>query len=243
MILKRKIAILTIHDVNPSCSAKFKKVTEALNSLKIKYNLSVVPNYDKKYSLKNYPDFCKQISTLLQSTPVELTLHGLYHQYGGTIEDYDSESKEEEVKDIKEGLDILKTSGLPRPATFIPPAWYLGRQAIGALVDQNFEIAESRSSLEFVKNSKKYLCSPVMNWDTSGNKEKNRVTLKQNNIEIYQHLFNNGVESYGLFRMAIHPPYDPDEALSDQIEMIRYLKEKQHFTFVNYLDLLKMDEQ
>jgi hypothetical protein len=44
--------------------------------------------------------------------------------------------------------------------------------------------------------------------------------------------------SYGLFRMAIHPSYDPDEALADQIEMIKYLKEKESYEFIKYSDLL-----
>jgi len=50
------------------------------------------------------------------------------------------------------------------------------------------------------------------------------------------------VESYGLFRMAIHPPYDPDGALADQIEMIKHLKEKEGYNFVNYSDLVQIEE-
>jgi hypothetical protein len=37
----------------------------------------------------------------------------------------------------------------------------------------------------------------------------------------YDRLFNVGGDMYDLFRMAIHPPNDPDEALKDQIEMIK----------------------
>ena len=40
--------------------------------------------------------------------------------------------------------------------------------------------------------------------------------------------------------MAIHPPHDPDEALSDQIEMIKYLIEKEEYSFINYRDLLNI---
>ena len=38
--------------------------------------------------------------------------------------------------------------------------------------------------------------------------------------------------------MTIHPPHDPDEALSDLIKMIEYL-EKESYKFINYSDLLK----
>jgi predicted deacetylase len=241
-MIDKKLSLLTIHDVNPSCSEKLQIVTDELNKLNIKYNLSIVPYYNKKYSLKDNHAFCDQISKLLQSDNVELTLHGLYHRIDGKIEDFDSQSKEEEKKDIKQGLDILSSVNLPKPSTFIPPAWHLSRQAIEALKDFEFDIAEAMSDLEFIGKRKKYIISPVMNWDQQGDKEKNKKTLDQNKKEFYEHLFNIGGESYGLFRMAIHPPHDPDEALEDQIEMIKYLKEQEDYKFINYFDLLQIEE-
>jgi predicted deacetylase len=243
-MIDKKLSLVTIHDVNPSCAEKLQTITDKLNKLNIKYNLSIVPNYNKKYNLENNPIFCDQISTLLQqqSDNVELTLHGLYHWIDGKIEDFDSQSKEEEKKDIKQGLDILSSVNLPKPSTFIPPAWHLSRQAIETLKYYEFDIAEAMSDLEFIRKGKKYIISPVMNWDQQGDKKKNKKTLDQNKKEFYEHLFNIGGESYGLFRMAIHPPYDPDGALADQIEMIKHLKEKESYTFVNYSDLLKIEE-
>ena len=66
--------------------------------------------------------------------------------------------------------------------------------------------------------------------------------MEQNKKEFYTHLFNIGGESYGLFRLAIHPPHDPDEALADQIEMLKYLKEKEHYSFVKHSDLPGIEE-
>ena len=242
-MIDKKIGIITIHDVNPSCSQKLQTITNELDNLKVKYNLSIVPFYNKKYNVKDDTAFCNQISSLCQSKDtVELTLHGLYHQLDGKIEDFDSQSKEQEKKEIQQGLDILSTAKLPTPSTFIPPAWHLSRQAILALKDLKFDVAESMSDLEFIQKGKKYLLSPVLNWDKSGDKEKNKETLKQNKTEFYTHLFNIDGESYGLFRMAIHPPHDPDEALADQIEMIKSLQEKEDYNFVNYSDLSKIEE-
>ena len=42
--------------------------------------------------------------------------------------------------------------------------------------------------------------------------------------------------------MAIHPPYDPDEALIDQLKMVKYLIENESYTFINYSELLKIDQ-
>ncbi len=56
----------------------------------------------------------------------------------------------------------------------------------------------------------------------------------------YNRLFNVDGKTYGLFRIAIHPPHDPDEALVDQLEMIKHLKEKQSYEFMKYSDLLSL---
>jgi len=189
-MIDQKLAIITIHDVNPSHSEEILKTSSELNKLKIKYNLSVVPYYRKKYNLKDYDDFCDQISSLLQSGNVELNLHGLYHQTDGKFDDFDTGSKEEEKEEIQKGLDILLAAKLPRPSMFIPPAWHLSRQCIEALKELNFRISESMTDLEFIQKRKKYILHPVMNWDKQGDKEKNRETLEQNKQMFYNRLFN-----------------------------------------------------
>ena len=144
-MIDKKLAIITIHDVYPLYLEKIRRISDELNKLKIKYSLSIVPYYNKKYNLKDNAAFCDQISSLLQSgnnnNNVELTLHGLYHEVDGKLEDFDTESKEEERKEIEQGLDILSSCKLPRPSTFIPPAWHLSRQAIEALKELNFNIS------------------------------------------------------------------------------------------------------
>jgi predicted deacetylase len=259
-VIDRKIAIITIHDVNPSHSDKILKTIDELNKLKIKYNLSIVPYYRKKYNLKDYPHFCRQIYSLLQSGNVELTLHGLYHQVDrGKLDDFDRGTKEEEKNEIQQGLDIVLSANtvstrtnntdnndnnnkkLPRPSTFIPPEWHLSRQCIEALKELNFTISESMTNIEFIQKGKNYILHPVMNWDQQGDKQKNKPTLKQNKDIFYKRLFNINGNTNGLFRMAIHPPYDPDEALADQIEMIKHLKEKEAYEFIKYSDLIALD--
>ena len=37
--------------------------------------------------------------------------------------------------------------------------------------------------------------------------------------------------------MAIHPPYDPDGALQDQLEMIKHIKQKEGYELIKYSDL------
>jgi predicted deacetylase len=243
IMIDQKIAIITIHDVNPSHSERILKTLDELNKLGIDYNLSIVPYYNKKYNLKDFPDFSNSISLTLQSdnNNVELSLHGLYHQADGQMDDFDTHTKEEEKNEIQQGLDIFSAADLPRPPIFIPPAWHLSRQAIEALKELNSSISESMTELDFIRKGKKYLLHPVMNWDQKGDKEKNKQTLKPNKQLFYERLFNVGGGSSGLFRIAIHPPYDPDEALVDQIELIKHLKEKESYRFMTYSDLLELE--
>ena len=126
---------------------------------------------------------------------------------------------------------------------FIPPAWHLSRQCIEALKELNFKMSESMTDLEFIQKGKKYIIHPVMNWDQQGDKEKNKQTLEQNKQMFYNRIFNVNGKTNGLFRMAIHPPYDPDEALADQIEMIKYIKEKEGYELIKYSDLLRLEEE
>ena len=51
-MIDKKLSLVTIHDVNPSCAEKLQTITDKLNKLNIKYNLSIVPNYNKKYNLE-----------------------------------------------------------------------------------------------------------------------------------------------------------------------------------------------
>ena len=179
-MIDQKLAIIAIHDINPLHSEEILKTCHELNKLKIRYNLSIVPHYGKEYNLKDHRAFCDEISSLLKSGNIELTLHGFYHQIDGKIEDFDTESKEEEKQEIQQGLDILSAVNLPRPSMFIPPAWHLSRQCIEALKELNFSMSESMTDIEFIQEGKKYILHPVMNWDQQGDKVKNKQALQQN---------------------------------------------------------------
>ena len=241
-MIEQKLAIITIHDVNPSHSEQVLKTCYQLNKLNATYNLSIVPYYRKKYNLKDYHAFCDEISSLLKPGNIDLTLHGLYHWVDGKIEDFDTQSKEEEKQEIQEGLDILSAANLPRPSMFIPPAWHLSRQCIEALKELDFSVSESITDIEFIQKGKKYLLHPVMSWDQQGDKEKNRQTLQENKEMFYKRSFDVDGKTNGLFRMAIHPPYDPDEALQDQVKMIKHIKEREGYELIKYSDLLKIYE-
>jgi hypothetical protein len=96
----------------------------------------------------------------------------------------------------------------------------LERQCIEGLKELKFTVSESKTNLEFIQKGKNYLVATVMSWEHQVDKEKNKLTLQQNKEMFYKRLFSAGGTRHGLFRMAIHPPYDPVGALEDQIEMM-----------------------
>ncbi len=81
-MIDNKLSLVTIRDINPSCSNKLDQIIDKLNKLNIKYNLSIVPNFNKKHNLKDNTDFCNKILTLLDQRleNIEITLHGLHHE-------------------------------------------------------------------------------------------------------------------------------------------------------------------
>jgi hypothetical protein len=44
-----------------------------------------------------------------------------------------------------------------------------------------------------------------------------------------------------ILRIALHPPHDPPEALDQQLEIIRGLKEEADYTFKTYHDFIEED--
>ncbi len=89
----------------------------------------------------------------------------------------------------------------------------------------------------FIQKGKKCLLHSVMNWDQQEDKEKNKEMLRQNKEMFYNRLFNVDGKTNGLYRMAIHPPHDPDGGLQDQVEMIKYIKENEGYELIKYFDL------
>jgi hypothetical protein len=80
-----------------------------------------------------------------------------------------------------------------------------------------------------------------MNWDQQGDKEKKNQTLRQNKEMFYNRLFNVNGKTNGQYRMAIHPPHDPAGALQDQVEMLKYIKEKEGYDLIKYSDLTRIE--
>jgi hypothetical protein len=75
--------------------------------------------------------------------------------------------------------------------------------------------------------NKTRLSAGVLNWD-QGSDGRNKLFLKKNKQLFKDKLIKNGK----MVRIAIHPK-DPEEALSDQKEMIQALKDRD-YEFITY---------
>src|SRR5919197_3847610 len=71
------IAVLTIHDACPAFSTKIFNFIDELKTLRIKYNIALVPFFHEKQDLPRFPRFVKEIKSYKHC---EIALHGLYHE-------------------------------------------------------------------------------------------------------------------------------------------------------------------
>ena len=233
----KKICIITIHDVTAFEDYLFKTIEtlKQLENLEVQYNLAIVPNYLKNYRI-TADNFTTVILKHLQKDKSNIALHGLYHEYRNCIEDFHTLTTEETKDEITKGILIFGQASLPKPKVFIPPAWYVSLSTLEALQQMEFELVESMDMFYLVQKEIAVVTQQVMNWDTSGDIQENKKMIKENQL-VYDKLLRGFKPS--ILRIALHPPHDPPEALDQQLEIIRDLKEEAGYTFKTYHDLIQ----
>jgi cytochrome oxidase Cu insertion factor (SCO1/SenC/PrrC family) len=61
--LKKKFAIVTIHDACPTFSTKIFKLADELEGLGIKFNIALIPFFKEKDDLPSFPGFVEKIKS------------------------------------------------------------------------------------------------------------------------------------------------------------------------------------
>jgi peptidoglycan/xylan/chitin deacetylase (PgdA/CDA1 family) len=228
-------AVVTIHDACPAFSAKIFKLSDELERLDIKYNTALVPFFNQRENLTRFPDFVDKIK-LYRSC--QIVLHGLYHEdRNGRFDDFFYKPEAAAEEEILAGLEIFQEIGI-KTNVFIPPAWKLNVSSIKALEKLGFSLAEMQEEFLLLSHKpfKKIKVPKVLNWDSTGHPEKNipNITRDEKRFKLLD-------KQTEMIRIAIHPR-DPHEALKDQIDMIRELKD-QGYTILLYKDLISKLEE
>jgi predicted deacetylase len=235
--MTKKICVITIHDVS-AFQSHLSKTTETIkriDELGVKYNLAIIPNYLKKYPITT-DNFTSIIDKFIIRDRPNIAMHGLFHEYRQSIEDFNILTAEETKEEITNGLSILKNANIQQPKVFISPAWHISPSTAQSLYELGFEISESMDKIDLIQKDIAIVTQQVMNWDTSGDSQQNKPTIKQNQ-QIYEKIVRGFKPS--LLRIAIHPPHDPPEALDQQLEIIDGLKNKINYSFKTYDDFIK----
>lgn len=235
----KQIGIITIHDVSAfqDYLSKTIQTIREIEELHIKYNVAIIPNYLKKYpvTVDNFTDIIHKY--LVKDKP-NIALHGLYHEYRHCLEDFHTLTTEETKQEIAKGLSMLKEANIQQPKVFIPPAWYISPSTLEALCYMGFEVSESMNNIDLIQKHISIVTQEVMNWDISGDSQQNKQTLKQNQA-VYDRIMR-GLKPT-ILRIALHPPHDPEEALDQQLEIIKGLKNEAGYTFKTYHEFIKED--
>jgi peptidoglycan/xylan/chitin deacetylase (PgdA/CDA1 family) len=224
-------AVVTIHDACPAFSTKIFKFTNELERLDIKYNIALIPFFNEKQDLPSFPEFVDKIKSC---TRCEIVLHGLYHENrNGHFDDFHNVRKAAAEEEIRAGLEIFQEIGI-KTNVFIPPAWKLNDSSIKVLEKLGFSLVEMQEEFLLLSHKpfKKIKVPKVLNWDSTGHPEKNIPNIVRDRRR-FKLLDQQKTE---MIRIAMHPR-DPHEALKDQIDMIRELKD-QGYTIPLYKDLI-----
>ncbi len=220
--LKKKFAIVTIHDACPTFSTKIFKLADELEGLGIKFNIALIPFFKEKEDLPSFPGFVEKIKSYKEC---EISLHGLYHERkNGMFDDFHSVTKATAEEEIRAGLEIFQEIKI-KTNVFIPSAWNLNAESIEILEKEGFEFSEMQERLVLLSNNefKKIKVSKVFNWDSTGYPEKNTINIRRDEKR-FQDLI---IQTPPIVRIALHPR-DPYEALNEQKDMINRLKDEDY---------------
>jgi predicted deacetylase len=223
-------AVVTIHDACPA--TKIFKFTNELERLDIKYNIALIPFFNEKQDLPSFPEFVDKIKSCRRC---EIVLHGLYHENrNGHFDDFHNVTKAAAEEEIRAGLEIFQEIGI-KTNVFIPPAWKLNDSSIKVLEKLGFSLVEMQEEFLLLSHKpfKKIKVPKILNWDSTGHPEKNipNIVRDRRRFKLLDQ------QKTGMIRIAMHPR-DPHEALKDQIDMIRELKD-QCYTIPLYKDLIQ----
>ncbi len=225
--LKSKFAIVTIHDACPEFSERIFEQANELEKLKISFNFAIIPKMrqEEENDIRNHPDFVHKLKDYQQP----IALHGLYHEKSRhEIEDFYNMKIDRVKHDIKEGMQILKESGI-NSEIFVPPTWAINKYTIDVLNELDFTETETEEEILILdKNTR--LHTNILNWDT-GIGFASQIFLKINKMSYRQKVMQN----VQMIRIAIHPR-DPVTALQGQIDMIKGLKDI-NYNFLSYGDI------
>jgi predicted deacetylase len=229
--------VVTIHDACPAFSIKISESADELESLRIKFNIALIPFFNEKQDLPRFPEFVDKIKSYKKC---QIVLHGLYHEKGnGQFDNFHETTEADAEERIRAGLEIFHEIGI-NTNVFIPPAWELNNSSIKVLEKLGFKLAEEQEEylLLFSQQEFKRIRLPkVLNWDSTGYPKKNIVNMARD-----ERAFKLQIEQRPqIIRIALHPR-DPAEAIKDQKQIISILKDSA-YEIPTYTELIpKLEE-
>jgi predicted deacetylase len=218
--LETQLGVVTIHDACPAFSTKILESADELERLRIKFNIALIPFFNKKQDLPRFPEFVDEIKSYKKC---QIVLHGLYHEKKmGQFENFHETTEEDAEERIRAGLEIFHEIGM-NTNVFIPPAWKLNNSSIKVLEKLGFKLAEEQEEYLLLfsqQDFKKIRLPKVLNWDSTGYPKKNIVNMARD-----ERAFKLQIEQRPqIIRIALHPR-DPAEAIKDQKQIISILKD------------------
>lgn len=231
--IPNKLAVETLHDAAPYFSKRIFEITDALENLRMSFNVAVVPFYHHKEDLPRFPEFVDKLKSLKNT---QIVLHGLYHEdRDGTWDDFFQKTRGLAEEEIRAGLEIFQEVGI-KSNVFVPPRWKLCTACMDVLNKLGFDLAEMQEEFFLLsrKPFRKIKVPKVLSWDLTGYPEQNivRIGTEDKRFKILDDPLGRK-----MIRIALHPR-DPHKALVHQLTMIGKLKD-QGYALLQYKDLIQ----
>lgn len=206
---------MAVHDVTPFHRDRLERIVSTLerHGLDNRYTMLVVPDFHGNSPLHRDPGFARWLRGLADGG-VEMVLHGYTHLDGGTGAapsdrwrgrfltagegEFLNLDEKEAARRLRDGRRIVEDAVGRAVEGFVAPAWLYGPQAVKALADAGFLVAENHFTIWSPSGGKVLLRSPVISWAS-------RTSARLNSSLLWSRLATLLLGAFPAVRVGIHP--------------------------------------
>jgi len=234
----KRSLLASIHDVSPGSERQVDQLagllTDALRSSR--FAMLVVPDHWGLHPIRSGTPFAKRLRAWSDSG-IEMFVHGWYHK--DTVEhqgvlglkarymtasegEFLGLSYSEAARRMEDGRALVEDIIGRKSAGFIAPAWLYGSEAMDALRDSSFGMAEDHMKVWIPQTGEIVARGPVITWAS-------RSTARTASSLAFAALARQALHPLRTVRVAVHPGDVTKDSILSSIEktLRRFAKSRQ----------------
>jgi predicted deacetylase len=206
--------LASIHDVGPGSEREVDQLAGLLTDTLgcSRFAMLVVPDHWGRYPIRSGTPFANRLRAWSESG-IEMFVHGWYHKdavehrgISGLKARYMTASEgeflglsySEAARRMKDGRALVEDIIGRESAGFIAPAWLYGTEALDALRDSSFDLAEDHTKVWIPQTGEVVARGPVITWAS-------RSTARTASSLAFAALARKVLHPLRTVRVAVHP--------------------------------------